>query len=52
VNEYLARRIAAILATADHGCHVCAGRLAEEAERMFPGFEWARLVNEAGEWTS
>lgn len=47
VDDTFAEKMAAIFATADHGCSVCAQRLALEAQRVWPQFDWEILVKEA-----
>jgi hypothetical protein len=35
-----ARKVAAVLETADSGCENCAGALVVKMEEQFPDFEW------------
>lgn len=42
-----AEKIAAIIATADHGCSACADDLAMKMTEAFPKFEW-RWVHDEG----
>ncbi len=49
MNDEEARKIASVLITADGECYVCAQKLAEEMQRVFPQFEWYSLVKGAEE---
>jgi hypothetical protein len=42
--EDLARRVAAVLATADGGCRWCQAAIARRAGQEFPDYDWFRLI--------
>ena len=44
-----AAKIADTLVTADGGCSVCTGNLADAMQDDFPEFDWKKLVAEARE---
>ena len=50
LTEDLARRVAAILETADGGCRWCQVEIAKRAGREFPEFDWFALIAGAGEF--
>ena len=45
-----AKLVAAVVATADNCCVVCAEKLANELATALPGHDWRQLVSEAGDW--
>jgi hypothetical protein len=48
LTEDLARRVAAVLETADGGCRWCQAAIARWAGQEFPGFDWFQLIADAG----
>ena len=50
MTEQEAQQVATVLATADDGCWPCASDLAGEMVKVFPDYDWKRLVRVAGGW--
>lgn len=44
-----AKLVAKVCATADGGCSVCVGNLAEKLNIVFPEFVWKDMKNPAGD---
>ena len=45
-----ARIVAAVVATADGECHVCAAHQTEQLIKLLPEHDWLALVARAGDW--